>query len=90
MTEKLRKRIRTTPIFKQDERKMRALLRLSYIQQRWGNIDLDTVPDDPEAKHLREMVMLDLNEVGLLPERFCEETCQIYNDYREAGWCEVL
>jgi hypothetical protein len=69
---------------------MRALLRLSYIQQRWGNFDLDAVPHDPEARHLREMVLLDLNEVGLLPERLCEETCQIYNDYRETGWYEVL
>jgi len=72
------------------ERKLRALLRLAYIEQRWGKIDLDTVPTDLDEKQRREIVLLDMMEVGLLPKRFNEETNQIRCDYRKTGRAIVL
>ena len=79
-----------TGYFDRETRQMRALLRLAYIQQRWGTIDLDVAPDDPDAKQRREIVLTDLDVVGLLPERLREETDQIYRDYCQSGWNEVL
>jgi hypothetical protein len=67
-------------------RKTRAILRLAYIEQRWGKIDLDTVPDDPDAKRRREVFLLDLWKAGLLPERFREETRQIDERYSQDMW----
>jgi len=71
-------------------RKTRAMLRLAYVEQRWGKIDLDIVPTDPDAVRRREVMILDLLEVMLLPKRFYEESCQIRNNYRQAGLYRLL
>jgi hypothetical protein len=67
-------------------RKTRAILRLAYVEQCWGKIDLDTVPSDPNAKRRREIVVLDMLMTGILPEQFVEEACQVANQYREQCW----
>jgi hypothetical protein len=71
-------------------RKTRAMLRLAYIEQRWGAVDLDFMSTDPDAKRRRELTILDLREVALLPERFYEESCQIDDNYRQTGWDRLL
>jgi hypothetical protein len=65
-------------------RKTRSILRLAYIEQRFGRVDLDTVPDDPTEQRRREIFLLDLWEVGLLPKRLYEETEQIRQKYYDS------
>ena len=71
-------------------RKTRAILRLAYVEQRWGKIDLDIVPDDPDAKHRREVALIDMLEIMILPEHLIKEACEISNDYAKKGRNQFL
>jgi len=80
----------TTHFLEQELRKTRAILRLAYVEQRWGKIDLDIVPDDPDAKHRREIALLDMLAIGILPKQFCEEADAITEHSRQNYWDRQL
>ena len=64
-----------------------AMLRLLYLEMRWGQkFDPEVVPTDPDEKYRWDIAMIDMLAVGLLPERFCEQACQIHNDYAKNRW----
>ena len=53
-------------------------------------VELDKKPDNTDAQLRREIAILDMEVIGLLPQKFREESNEIAKQSREFYWYRYL